>query len=63
MSACSSCASPAITSITMTMTAGEVVDFISCRRCEHRSWQAAGQDLPLDRVLTLATRRKAAGRR
>ncbi len=55
---CDACASESVTRITMTMTEGDVVDFTSCHRCEHKSWRSGGVELPLDRVLTLATRRK-----
>jgi hypothetical protein len=55
---CHSCSSPALTHITMTMTDGSLVDFVSCHRCEAKAWRAQGEDLPLDRVLSLASRKK-----
>ncbi len=55
---CDACSSESLTHISMTMTDGDVVDFMSCHRCETKSWRSAGVELPLDRVLALATRRK-----
>lgn len=55
---CESCSSESLTLISMTMTDGHVVDFESCHRCEHKRWSTSGQNLSLDRVLTMATRRK-----
>ncbi len=55
---CESCASPSVTHIAITMAEGQVVDFTSCHRCEHKSYAADGQSLPLARVLTLAGRKK-----
>jgi hypothetical protein len=55
---CQSCASPSVTRITITMTEGDVVDFTSCHRCEHKTYTTAGEALPLDRVFALAGRKK-----
>jgi hypothetical protein len=55
---CSACGSTALTQISMTMTDGEPVEFTSCHACEAKSYRSNGEELPLDRVLTLATRRK-----
>ena len=57
-SRCDACESRAVTKISMVMTEGGVVDFTSCHRCEHKTWRAEGEAVPLDRVLALATRRK-----
>ena len=40
------------------MADGSVVDFTSCHSCEAKSYHSAGEELPLDRVLGLAARRK-----
>ena len=55
---CRSCASRALTEISITMADGSVVDFTSCHSCEAKSYRSAGEELPLDRVLGLAARRK-----
>ncbi|HVE63944.1 MAG TPA: hypothetical protein VNB94_09105 [Mycobacteriales bacterium] len=55
---CGACASRALTEISITMTDGSVVDFTSCHACESKSYRSAGELLPLDRVLSLAARRK-----
>jgi uncharacterized protein with PIN domain len=57
-SRCHSCTSPLLTEISMTMTDGSLVDFVSCHKCETKSWKTAGQELPLDRVLSMAEKRK-----
>jgi hypothetical protein len=51
---CRACGSDRVTSITMALTDGSPVEFTSCHRCEHRTWQeqgAAGQVLAVQRVL------------
>jgi hypothetical protein len=58
MARCESCASPAVTRISITMAEGSVVDFTSCHRCEHKSYASAGEPLALDRVKELAARKK-----
>ena len=55
---CESCASPSVTRISITMSEGSVVDFTSCRRCEHRSYTAGGEPVGLDCVKALAARKK-----
>jgi hypothetical protein len=55
---CDSCASPAVTRISITMTEGDVVDFTSCHRCEHKSYVSGGEPIALDRVKALAARKK-----
>jgi hypothetical protein len=58
MPRCESCASPSVTRISITMAEGAVVDFTSCHRCEHKSYAADGEHVPLDRVLTLAAKKR-----
>ncbi len=48
---CRSCSSAHLTRLSMNLTDGTPVDFISCHRCEHRSWVHAGTELPVDDVL------------
>ena len=55
---CRVCASKALTEISITMADGSVVDFTSCHACEAKCYHSAGEELPLDRVLGLAARRK-----
>lgn len=55
---CESCSSPAVTRISITMAEGDVVDFTSCHRCEHKTYATAGTPLPLERVMSMAGRKK-----
>ncbi len=55
---CQSCESKAVTQISITMADGSVVEFTSCHTCEAKSYRSGGEELPLDRVLELASRRK-----
>lgn len=55
---CSVCASRRVTSITMTLTDGSPVDFLSCHACEHRTWMQSGSSLDIATVLTKATKHK-----
>jgi hypothetical protein len=49
---CSSCGSQRVTELAMTLTDGTPVRFLSCHRCEERSWlDLDGKQLPVDRVL------------
>ena len=55
--ACRACGSERVTRIAMALTDGSPVQFTSCHRCEHRTWEeqtgAAGTAavLPVQRVL------------
>ena len=55
---CSACTSTAVTRISITMTDGDVVDFTSCHRCEHKTYASGGEPIELSRVLSLAARKK-----
>lgn len=57
---CAACASTRITAITMTLTDGSLVDFVSCHACETRTWKQAGSDLDISTVLGKATKHKVA---
>lgn len=48
---CIHCGGTRVTSITMTLTDGSPVDFLSCHTCERRSWLDAGSQLPFERVI------------
>jgi hypothetical protein len=48
---CRGCGSPRITKLSLNLTDGTPVDFTSCHRCEHRSWQHAGAELSVQSVL------------
>ena len=55
---CAVCQSTAVTQISMTMTAGQRVQMPSCHRCEHKTWREDGESVQLDRVLSLAAKKK-----
>jgi hypothetical protein len=49
---CKSCHSERVTALAMTLTDGTPVRFLSCHRCEERTWlDLDGNPLPVDRVL------------
>ncbi len=48
---CRGCGSPHVTRLSMSLTDGTPVDFTSCHRCEHRTWEHAGAELSVDGVL------------
>lgn len=54
-SCCVSCGSDRVTELSMTLTDGTPVDFISCHRCETKTWRdASGEqatELAVDHVL------------
>jgi hypothetical protein len=58
--ACRECGSDRVTRISMALTDGSPVQFTSCHRCEHRTWEeqhaaaGAGAVLPVQRVLDKA---------
>ena len=55
--ACRACGSERVTRIAMALTDGSPVQFTSCHRCEHRTWEeqpsttGGGAVLPVQRVL------------
>lgn len=57
---CEHCASARVMSITMTLTDGSVVDFLSCHACERKSWTQSGTGLKLPDVLRKARKASAA---
>ena len=57
---CRACGSPRVTHISMALTDGSAVQFTSCHRCEHRSWQEHGATapvIPVHNVLDRARKR------
>jgi hypothetical protein len=50
-SSCAGCGSTRVTRLTMNLTDGTPVDFTSCHRCEHRTWEHGGDTLSVDNVL------------
>ncbi|MCU1673600.1 MAG: hypothetical protein JWN77_1713 [Frankiales bacterium] len=57
---CGTCVSTRITEITMTLTDGSIVDFVSCHSCETKSWKQGGVDLDITSVLGKAKKHKVA---
>ncbi len=55
---CPDCGGERMTRILLTLTDGTPVDFVSCQRCEHRSWRSADGTLELDGVLARARRER-----
>ena len=55
---CTTCASNRVTAITMTLTDGSVVDFLSCHACENKTWSQGGLPLAIDAVLGKAQKIK-----
>lgn len=51
---CAACESERVTSIAMALTDGSAVQFVSCHRCEHRTWSQDGAVLGVDLVLDKA---------
>jgi hypothetical protein len=48
---CRGCGSPHVTRLSMNLTDGTPVDFTSCHRCEYRTWEHAGAEMTVQRVL------------
>ena len=55
---CEACSSTRVTQISMTTSEGHELHMTSCHRCEHKTWREEGQPVPLDRVLSLAAKKK-----
>ncbi|MDP9435287.1 MAG: hypothetical protein M3P93_08900 [Actinomycetota bacterium] len=55
---CAACAGTRVTEISMTLTDGSRVDFVSCHSCEHRTWSQAGEALDRPTVLAKAQKHK-----
>jgi transcription elongation factor Elf1 len=48
---CEACGSERVTHLSLTLTDGSAVQFVSCHRCEHRTWSDPTGALPVDTVL------------
>jgi hypothetical protein len=48
---CEACGSERVTHLAMTLTDGSPVEFVSCHRCEHRTWLGDGEALDTETVL------------
>lgn len=63
---CEACGSDRVTQIRMSLTDGSPVQFTSCHRCEHRTWQEqadgtdAGDALAVEHVLDKTRKTPAA---
>jgi len=53
---CLGCGSTRVTRLSLNLTDGTPVEFTSCHRCEHRSWEHAGAQLSVASVLDRARR-------
>ena len=51
---CRGCGSPHVTRLSMSLTDGTPVEFTSCHRCEHRTWEHGGGELSVDSVIERA---------
>ncbi|HWG94004.1 MAG TPA: hypothetical protein VNU66_07255 [Mycobacteriales bacterium] len=60
LATCTACGGNRVTSITMTLTDGSVVDFASCHGCEHKRWTQGGRELDIATVLGKAQKHKTA---
>ena len=54
---CPECDGQRVTKISMRLTDGSTVDFVSCHDCEHKHWRGDDGALPLDGVLDRARKR------
>src|SRR5690242_20039903 len=54
--ACRSCGSTRVRRLSLNLTDGTPVEFTSCHRCEHRTWEHAGAVLTVGSVLDRASR-------
>ena len=54
---CPQCKGEDCTEIEIHLTNDEPVQFFSCRRCEAKWWERAGEAIPLDEVLDLASKK------
>ncbi len=54
---CPECSGTRVTRISMKLTDGSPVDFVSCHDCEHKHWRGSDGALALDGVLDRARKR------
>ncbi|HUR14765.1 MAG TPA: hypothetical protein VM097_09780 [Mycobacteriales bacterium] len=60
LATCVHCASSRVMSISMTLTDGSAVDFVSCHTCERKTWTESGTGLEVSEVLRKARKTSAA---
>ena len=51
---CRGCGSGHVTRLAMNLTDGTPVEFTSCHRCEHRTWEHSGGEMTVGTVLDRA---------
>lgn len=56
---CPECGGSEFTDIEINLQADDLVHFHSCRHCETKWWERAGDPLGLDEVLSLTASRRA----
>jgi hypothetical protein len=56
---CQSCGGLRVTRISMRLTDGSPVDFVSCHDCEHKHWCGVDGTLALDGILDRARKPRA----
>ncbi len=56
LASCTYCHSNRVTTLSMTLADGSLVDFSSCHRCEGKRWSHAQDALPLASVLARAAK-------
>lgn len=54
LATCSHCASSRVMSISMTLTDGAAVEFVSCHACQRKTWTEGGSGLAVSDVLRKA---------
>ena len=54
LATCAHCTSNRVMSISMTLTDGTAVDFVSCHSCERKTWTETGTGLEVTDVLKRA---------
>ncbi len=57
LATCAHCASSRVMSISMTLTDGSLVDFVSCHSCERKTWTEAGSSQQVDLEISDVLRR------
>ena len=50
---CSACGRPEPVELEMKVKSGQTLTFVSCTRCETRSWLADGVPVPMEEVLKI----------
>ncbi|GLY28447.1 hypothetical protein [Kineosporia sp. NBRC 101731] len=51
---CQACGSTRVTRLSMNLTDGTPVEFTSCHRCEHKTWEHGGDAMSVSTVLDKA---------